>query len=472
MLELGFLALAAVAGGGALWLHTLVNRERRRAWLAAAAATGLEDAELERRIWTEAIVARSGTLRVRIDARTRPRFARSADPDPVEGTLIREYWHTRVVVDDPEVGLGGVVLRPALGDAGDIEIGDPGFEAEFFVTGVPALVHAFLDTRTRGTLFRLSGEGSLMIASAALQWEIPQTEQSRLLAKEIEALLEVARRLRCRTETAERLAANALHDLHPGVRLRNLLCMIREFSEHPVVDETLRAACADHSPEVRLRAATALGADGVETLLAMAEDVGLADVWQAAAVSALGQRLPTERAVQGLEKALGSHHFETARACIEGLATGGESAVGPLVKALAVDRGIVAATAANALGALGLPEAETPLIRALWRDAPGLRVAAAEALGRSASAAAVLPLKQAADRYSDTAFRRAARQAIAEIQARLPGASPGQLSLAVAESGQLSLAEAEAGQLSLAEGQAGQLSLTKAPRRPEPGDRD
>ena len=45
---------------------------------------------------------------------------------------------------------------------------------------------------------------------------------------------------------------------------------------------------------------------------------------------------------------------------------------------------------------------------------------------------------------------QAAWQAIAEIQARLPGASPGQLSLATAETGQLSLAPAD---------QAGELSL-------------
>ena len=48
-------------------------------------------------------------------------------------------------------------------------------------------------------------------------------------------------------------------------------------------------------------------------------------------------------------------------------------------------------------------------------------------------------------------------QAIAEIQLRLPGATPGQLSLAGAEAGQLSLAQAEAGQLSIATDAGGQL---------------
>lgn len=87
-------------------------------------------------------------------------------------------------------------------------------------------------------------------------------------------------------------------------------------------------------------------------------------------------------------------------------------------------------------------------------------VAAADALGRIGSVGAVLPLKEAAESsWFDRDFRRAARQAVAEIQSRLQGALPGQLSLAGTEAGQLSLAQAETGQLSLAKDPAGQLSL-------------
>jgi len=78
-------------------------------------------------------------------------------------------------------------------------------------------------------------------------------------------------------------------------------------------------------------------------------------------------------------------------------------------------------------------------------------VAAARALGRVGSAAAVAPLKEAEARRREPDLTRAARQAIAEIQARLPGASPGQLSLASGETGSLSLAEDERGRLSLKE---------------------
>ncbi len=90
-------------------------------------------------------------------------------------------------------------------------------------------------------------------------------------------------------------------------------------------------------------------------------------------------------------------------------------------------------------------------------------MAAAKALGRVGSARAVLPLKEVAERSRrDLELRPAARQAIGEIQSRLQGASPGQLSLAGAEAGQLSLAQAEAGRLSFVTDPAGQLSINDA----------
>src|SRR5205814_361748 len=119
----------------------------------------------------------------------------------------------------------------------------------------------------------------------------------------------------------------------------------------------------------------------------------------------------------------------------------------------------LAAVAATALGTTGNPAAEPPLILALQAEHKDLQVAAANALARVGSTVAVLPLKELAERSSrDPDLLKATRQAIAEIQSRLPGASPGQLSLAGTEAGQLSLAQTEAGQLSLAKDPAGELS--------------
>jgi hypothetical protein len=86
--------------------------------------------------------------------------------------------------------------------------------------------------------------------------------------------------------------------------------------------------------------------------------------------------------------------------------------------------------------------AEPPLLRGLClSQSPEVLVAMAEALGRVGAPSAVMTLRAAADRVSRPALDRAVRQAIAEIQARLQGAEPGQLSLTAGEQGQVSLVE-------------------------------
>ena len=92
------------------------------------------------------------------------------------------------------------------------------------------------------------------------------------------------------------------------------------------------------------------------------------------------------------------------------------------------------------LGARGAVASEDAILAALLCPLDGVRIAAARALGRAGTADAVRDLL-AVSESGPGELRRAARQAIAEIQSRLPGASPGQLSLAGGEAGALSLAE-------------------------------
>jgi HEAT repeat protein len=117
-----------------------------------------------------------------------------------------------------------------------------------------------------------------------------------------------------------------------------------------------------------------------------------------------------------------------------------------------VERGDLAVSAAHALAETGETAALEPLLSALTRDRPPVQAAAAEALGRIGTARAILPLRELESDSRDDVIRRAARQAVASIQARLPGASPGQLSLADADTGALSLADDETGRLSLDDG--------------------
>ena len=125
-----------------------------------------------------------------------------------------------------------------------------------------------------------------------------------------------------------------------------------------------------------------------------------------------------------------------------------------LAKVLAVESGELGVAAAQALGTCRETAAEAPLLGALRQASDDVCAAVAAALGRVGSASAVLPLKEAASREgASAALRRAARQAVAEIQSRLQGASPGQLSLAEGDAGQLSLADQDPrGQVSLSKG--------------------
>jgi HEAT repeat protein len=269
----------------------------------------------------------------------------------------------------------------------------------------------------------------------------------------------VARRLTEPLEVVETLAENACHDAVPAVRLENLLCLMREFPTHPRTHEALAAACRDPSPEMRLRAASAVGAAGVEVLMELADGLVADDVSAARAVYALGRRLPFDRVCALLDRALRSRRPSTARACLDTLGRRGEEATPLIAKVLAVESGELAVAAAVALGTSGAASAEAPLLAALDRDVPGLGIAAAEALGHVGSATAVLPLKEAARSASDRGFQRAARQAIGSIQARAGGATPGQLSLTAVPTGQLSVTDGQEGRVSYPRGESGRVSL-------------
>jgi HEAT repeat protein len=236
------------------------------------------------------------------------------------------------------------------------------------------------------------------------------------------------------------------------VRARCLDVLVREYPDLRVTRRALRTALGDSTLEVRVQAAKALGDEGEPTLRAIASAEDGPDDIQARAIRALGERLSPELGESILHGALRRRRLPIAEACLEALGRHRkDDIVGPLAKVLAIERGALAAAAARALGTTGRPGAEAPLIDALGRLEGSAKLEAAVALGRVASAAAVAPLRRLERASRDAALRRAAREAIAQIQERLSGASPGQLSLADREVGQLSLTEDEAGRVSLSE---------------------
>ena len=439
------------------WLFWRNRQDLRnlRAWKDAATSCGLHVVEMG-----PPLRARAGPVEVRIDA--------SGSRD--------QNTHVTIVVPRPP-DFHKVRIRPEATHpyqyqwVPEIEVGDAEFDRAFCIEGPARLVLALLDARTRYLLLYLNAESRPEISLG----ELRVMTSPRKLFDILPCLLKVGQRLAQPMDVLRRLAENANLDPEAGVRLQNLLLLVHEHPGNPVTGEALRAACSDVSPQVRLRAAKELGAEGRDILLEFAESED-DDAFSAGAVSILDRELPFERVRAILIHALRRHRRLTARACLEALGRSGATrAVDTLAKVMAREKGELAVAAAQALGSTGSPAAEPVLILALQHDKPDLRVAAANALGRVGSTAAVLPLKEAAESaVRDPELFRATRQAIAEIQSRLPGASPGQLSLAGAEAGQLSLAQADAGQLSLAQ-EAGQGSLTEVESNlpfaaePEPG---
>ncbi|MFL6200823.1 MAG: HEAT repeat domain-containing protein [Thermoanaerobaculia bacterium] len=427
--------------GASLGYNVWQSRQRLQGWQDAAVSCGLKVAEASSAL-SPKLTASAGPVQVRME------------------TCGNKGRLTRIMVDAPEPqrGFRQVMIRPEslIKWGREIEVGDELFDRTFFIEGPPQLVFAVLDAELRRLLGSVKSESRLEISSGELRAEMSDEKVGQVLP----LLLDVSQRFAQPLDVPRRLAENANQDPEPGVRLQNLLLLIRELPDDPATAEALRKACSDPSPGIRLRAAKEVGAEARATLLELAGNLQ-DDAVSAEAVSILDRELPYERTRAILVQAMSLHCVRTARACLEALGrSGAAAAIDKLVEVLASKDIELAPAAAQALGAIGSPAAEPPLIQALQRDDADIRVAAANALGRVGSAAAVLPLKEIADRFLLGETRRAAHQAIAEIQSRLQGATPGQLSLAGAEAGQLSLAQGEGGRLSLADDPAGPLSIS------------
>ena len=448
-----------VVGAIAFSIAYLVSSERRRAhlriWRTAAQRAGLtEIEEAEGGIFEgERVSGRSGDLQVRLE-----RYRRG-----------KSVHGTKIVVTGLGHGAGGLSLRReglatafeknVIGER-EIEIGDPAFDDEYYVQGQTPLALAILDQETRR---RVAGplrgqiavpgrepiEVDASLSDGVLEVHVKESGFSGNRDRVPEILvgvLDVARLLVAPRDVAARIAENLRRETEAGARLRGLLTLAREFPTHPATRPALLAACGDANEEVRLRAAMALGEEGRETLLGLASRAETGDSCAARAIAALGDRLPEGLAEEALRRALGGAvHPQTALACLE------------------------------ALGRLGRAGAEGLILDALRSGDGTVAVAAARALGQVGTVAAVAPLRDATQPRGELP-RSVARQAIAEIQARLTGAAPGQLSLSGGEAGALSLADGEPGRLSLAEEPPGRVpspdaepeseEATSPPKRP------
>jgi hypothetical protein len=460
--------------------------ESRRGWAAEAGVTDLVDRG------DAVLIGSAGPFRVQLSDYV---------DDEVHGTRV-EIWAPRMATGlrlGPE-GLGAALFRSRK----EIEVGDDAFDRAVSVQGPPALALALLDDVLRSSVSSLVG-GRLHLPGHTALWasgrlidgvlriDVPQRSNAargrafdknhrevepagrtyldgeHKLPQVLRVGLDLAARLSRPDDLPKRLAERMAAEPEARVRLKLLLTLLREFPEEGAARQAALAARDDPDADVRLRAAIALGAEGRDVLVGVAGGEGAEDATSARAVAALGDSLTLAQATEFLKKALRTQREATARTCLKALGRqGGPEAIQTLKQVLAVEAGLrrwprraLAIDAAAALADTGDPSVEPALLAALQGPSTPVGIAAAQALGRVGTAAAVVPLREAEAR--DPSLRSPSRQAIAEIQARLGGAAPGQLSLAGGEAGQLSMAEDD---------ETGRLSLTgEAHAQPAPGER-
>jgi hypothetical protein len=343
----------------------------------------------------------------------------------------------------------------------EVRTGDDAFDAATIVRGASDLALALLTAETRALLsvllqrtvpmpagpvladIRIEG-GALTADLAARAFD----DQSGIQL--MRHMLGVAHRLAAPEDLAARLAENFETEPAAPVRARTVAVLAAEYSGDDRTLALARRAAGDRAAEVRLEAAVALGADGDTLLLELASDDGTPDWVAARAIAKLGGRLPADRAREVLPRAVRLLRRETAVACLRTLSVrADEDAVRALTEVLLRAPEEIALEAARALARAGRSSAEAALVTSLRHSTAHVKAAAAAALGRVGTAAAVPALQEAAA-TGPSAVREAAREAVAELQARLPGATPGQLSLAGGEAGQVSL-PADSGQVTLTE---------------------
>lgn len=317
-----------------------------------------------------------------------------------------------------EEGLG--FLESVLSE--DHTVGDDDFDAAVRVGGEPPRFMALLDARTReAVLTALTGGNPPQVQEGVVVKEEPLAGlEAPAFEAHVRELVRLAKLLMLRESwIPRRLAANAAADPVVEVRRRCLKLLADQFPDAPETGPALRAALDDEAAVIALQAALALeGAADFERIKRLVLEPEVQQVaGKIPLFSLVEERYPREQV-------LGFVHEVLLRP------------VGPLH-----------AAALRFLGRKG-SAADEPrvleLLDALDTAPEEVRLAAAGALGDIGTVAAVGPLRAVAGRFPlHFDLRRAAGEAIAKIQSRLPGAGAGQVALHAGAdaTGQVSLAD-------------------------------
>jgi HEAT repeat protein len=440
MLEylIGFGAIAAAFAVGVV--ASAIARRQRRVRTAIGEALGLTSVRAP--LGKAYIEGEFEGFRVRLESITPANSLRYEEPIPMRwrGDRVTVLAADRIAHDIEMQAESRRTRAESRRKRREIEIGDERFDAGVSVRGPELLLRALLDASTRSLVHDFVARGGHVTqGDLCAESSSDETPPIALLRQAVS----IARRLLPPVDLRTRLGDIVRQDPLPEVRTRALGALAGRFGDDEGVRAVCREALTSADAELRLTAALALGGEATDTLVELAQDTEGDNSQAARAIQALGRRLPLERALAILTDALRSGHRKVAVAVIDALGRiGGPAAASRLAAVLATAGAELSRAAVGALATMADGAAEAALIRALSHSELEVRVAAAEALGATGTMAAVAPLRLMLDSSgAGRQISRAARHAIAAIQARVPGASPGQVSLAEDETGQLSYAE-------------------------------
>lgn len=420
-------------------------------WQRLGAELGLVGARVVRRFgWPAGIKGRFAD--VEISVRTRVWQTKQAPEDDVSGFFVTakeiEIDAGERIPREIEIRAESLVTRTMPGwRRRDVEFGDPDFDELVYARGSELLLTALLDHTTRPLVFGLVNRGG-RVAGGILRLSDPDVRAGDVPGT-VQDLLETVAHLDRPADLVERLCAIARRDPQPGARLHALSLLTGRMADDPRVRVVCRELLDAPEEELRLAAATFMGEEGRASLLAIARNVPGDNPNAVRAIRVLGRRLAGDEAGDILDAARRADCRGVVLAAIDALALIGDGAALrrlPMVRTLGDAE--LAVGVVTALGRSGNPAAEGRLISALDDERPSVIRAAVEALGRVGTVAAIPWLRRLAE-GGEHSLRGPARQAMAAIQSRLPGASPGQLSIATGEEGQLSMADDRGGRVAL-----------------------
>lgn len=336
-----------------------------------------------------------------------------------------------------------------------VETGDPALDALVTVGGRPAAVHVLLSAPARHAIKTVARTGTVRLLDGAFVHEtFERIWDADQLTSLVRSVLAPAQAFPQVSDGGAMLAEAAHGDPEPGVRARCLATLAAEEPDQPRTAAALEAALADPGDVVRVAAAIALGERGVPVLREIAVREDSDEQAAARAIAVLGRRLPSHEMLAILDSALSAGRREVALAAIDSLGhVGDESACRRLHGLLHGEDEALAVAAADALSFVHSVATEEELDRALLSHSQPVRRAVVRALARVGRLASIAHLRALLEEdTADHELKSLAQQAIAAIQARLTGASPGQVSLAESEAGELTLShEPDSGHLSIAE---------------------